>query len=217
MEDEKKAKGGVSKILLIVAAVILLALGGATVYFYMQYQNIKKNPNQVAQAEVNRLVKLVGQLIALPNDESPTLATVLDKDKLKDQPFFANTQNGDVILIYTKAKKAIVYREKGNRIINVGPISIDQQNGTPVALVNAGGNIDEVTKKINDKFAGAVTITGTSEAKNKSSVKQITVVDAAGNSGDLAKQLAELLGGTVGSLPSGETAPAGANLVVFVK
>lgn len=216
METEK-SKGGVNKILLIVAAVVLIGLGSATVYFYIQYQNIKKNPNQVAQAEVNRIVKLVGQLIALPNDESPTLATVLDKDKLKDQPFFASTQNGDTILIYTKAKKAIIFREKANRIINVGPISIDQKNGTPVALINAGGNIDDVTKKINDKYAGSVTITGTTDAKNKSSVNKITVVDVAGNSGDQAKQLAELLGGTVGNLPSGETAPDGANIVIFVK
>ena len=121
------------------------------------------------------------------------------------------------ILIYTKAQKAIVFREKENKIINVGPISIDQQNGTPIALVNAGGNVDEITKKINDKFNGSVTVKSTSDAKNKSSVKQLTVVDAAGNSGDLAKRIADAIGGSVGNLPDGETAPAGANIVIFVK
>ena len=72
-------------------------------------------------------------------------------------------------------------------------------------------------KKITEKFNGTVTVASTTDAKNKSNVKQLTVVDVAGNSGDLAKQLAELLGGSVGSLPNGETAPSGANIVVYVK
>lgn len=215
--EESKSAGNKSKIFLIIAGILVVLLAGAAIYFFIKYQGIKKNPNQVAQAEVNRIVKLVGQLIALPNDESPTLATIKDKDQLKDQPFFANAQNGDVILIYTKAKKAIVYREKGNKIINVGPISIDQKNGTPVAIVNAGGDTDATIKKLNDKFNGSVTVTGTTDAKNKNSVKGITVVDVAGNNGDLTKQIATEIGGTVGSLPSGETTPSGANIVIFVK
>jgi uncharacterized protein (UPF0333 family) len=216
MEDTKSS-GNKGKIFLIVAGVIVVAMSAATIYFFIQYQGIKKNPNQVSQAETKRLVKLVGELISLPADESPTLATVQDKSKLAGQSFFENTQNGDVILIYTKAKKAIVYREKGNKIINVGPISIDQQNGTPVALVNAGGNTDSIKKALSDKFGASVTVASTTDAKNKSNVKQLTVVDSAGNSGELAKQIAEAIGGTVGSLPSGETAPTGANIVIFVK
>lgn len=216
MENEKP-KAGISKTLIIVSVAIVVILGGAATYFFIQYQGIKKNPNQVAQAELNRITKEVSQLITLPNDETPTLATIKDQDKLKDQSFFARSKNGDVILIYTKAKKAIIFREKDNRIINVGPISIDQQNGTPIALVKAGGNTDDVTKKINDKFAGAVTIASTTDAKNSGNVKGLTVVDVAGNNGDLAKQIAETVGGSVGSLPSGETAPAGANIVIYVK
>lgn len=216
MENEKP-KEGISKVLIIVSIAVVVLLGGAATYFFIQYQGIKKNPSQVAQAELNRITKAVGQLITLPKDETPTLATIKDQDKLKDQTFFARSKNGDVILIYTKAKKAIIFREKENRIINVGPISIDQQNGTPVAIVKAGGNVDEVTKKINDKFAGSVTVATTVDAKNSGNVKGLTVVDVAGNNGDLAKQIADTIGGSVGSLPSGETAPAGANLVIYVK
>lgn len=216
MENEKP-KEGISKVLIIVSIVVVVLLGGAATYFFIQYQNIKKNPNQVAQAELNRITKAVGQLITLPKDETPTLATIKDQDKLKDQQFFANAKNGDVILIYTNAKKAIIFREKDNRIINVGPISIDQKNGTPVAIVKAGGNVDDVTKKINDKFAGSVTVATTVDAKNSGNVKGLTVVDVAGNNGDLAKQIADAIGGSVGNLPTGETAPAGANLVIYVK
>ena len=55
------------------------------------------------------------------------------------------------------------------------------------------------------------------DAKNKNSVKQLTVVDVSGQNADSAKQIAQELGGTVGSLPAGETAPAGSTIVVFVK
>ena len=211
------SKGILGKVLLGVGILAVIAMGVLTFYFYKKYASIKKNPNLVAQEEVTRVTKLVSGLMTLPKEETPTLATVLDKEKLKDQPFFSNSKNGDIILIYTKAQKAIIFREKENKIINVGPISIDKKNGTPVALVNAGGNVDEVKNKLAEKFGGGVTVASTTDAKSKSSVKQLTVVDAAGNSGDLANQIATALGGTVGSLPSGETAPSGANIVIFVK
>lgn len=59
-------------------------------YFFNRYQDIKDNPDVVAQEETERLVQEVGQLIDLPQDEMPTIATVLDREKLQDQPFFAN-------------------------------------------------------------------------------------------------------------------------------
>jgi hypothetical protein len=216
---ERREKSGLSgsAIMYIVAGVIILLLAGAAVYFYIQYQNIKKNPTQVAQAETDALVAQVKKLIDLPADETPTVATIVDKDKLKDQPFFNNAQNGDKILIYTKAKKAIIYRPKENKLINVGPISIDQKAQVPVAIINAGGNVDSVQKTINDKFAGGVSITGVTDAKNKGNIKQVTVVDVSGQNGDAAKQIADALGGTVGSMPAGESAPNGASIVVFTK
>ena len=212
---EKKGKS-TNLVLVIVLGVVIVLLGVASVYFYLQYQKVKKDPNIVAQQETDVLVKQVGKLIALPTDETPTVATVVDKDKLKDQPFFANAQNGDKILIYTKAKKAIVYRPKDNKLVNVGPIAINQ-NAVPVAIVNAGGDVVGIQKVLTDKLGQGVSITGTSDAKNKNSVKQITVVDVSGQNADAAKQVAEAVGGTVGSMPAGETAPQGASIVVFTK
>lgn len=218
MEQSKKSSNSsLSMILMIGLGVIILILGIVAFYFYNQYQQIKKNPNQVAQAETDQLVAQVSKLIDLPKDETPTVATVLDKEKLKDQPFFANAQNGDKILIYTKAKKAIIFRPSQNKLINVGPIAIDQKAQVQVALVNAGGDVTAVTKKLNDKFAGAIAVSASGDAKNKGNVKQVTVVDVTGQNADAAKQIASELGGQVGSLPAGETAPQGAAIVVFVK
>lgn len=215
---ETKKTGKFNLIISVVLVVIAVALAALTFYFYKQYQSIKKNPNQVAQAEIDAVVANVSKIIDLPKDETPTLATVQDKDKLKDQPFFAQAQNGDKILIYTKSKKAIIYRPKDNILVNVGPIVIDPKTLPQLALVDAGGDVNGAVKKLSDKFTDNVAIASSTSAKNKNSVKQTVVLDVTGKSGDLASQIAQELGGTVSNVyPAGEAVPEGANIVIFVK
>ena len=123
--------GRIKKILLIAVSIIVVGgLGTACYFFYSKYQEVKKNPQVVSQQEVTYLTDKVSKLLQLPKDETPTVATVQDKEKLKDQPFFKDSQNGDKLLIYTKAQKAIIYRDAENRIINVGPIAIDSAAST---------------------------------------------------------------------------------------
>lgn len=121
----------------IILLVIVTALGlGVSGYLYKQYIDIKNNPNAAKQAQESKVADVkakVAKLITVPADETPTLATVTDKTKLKDQPFFKDAQNGDTILIFPQAKKAIIYRESTNQLINVGPIAITSDsaaNGT---------------------------------------------------------------------------------------
>lgn len=215
MENQKRTIS--TKYVLIGLAVVVIILGAISGYFYVQYRNLKNNPDQITKAENEALVEEVGKIYALPKDETPTIATVIDKDKLKDQPFFANAQNGDKILIFTKAKKAIVYRPKEKVIVNAGPIALDQKSLLQVALVDAGGDMGVAEKKITDKFADSAAILTKADAKNKNSVKKLTVVDTNGQNAEAAKQIATELGGEVGSLPAGETTPEGASIVVFVK
>jgi heme/copper-type cytochrome/quinol oxidase subunit 2 len=114
----------------VILAVIAII---AAVYFYIQYSNIKTNPQQVSQQEAIDLVARVGKLILLPTDEVPTIATVTDPQPLKNQPFFANAQKGDRVLIYTGAKKAILYNPTENKIVEVAPVNIGNQNQAPTA------------------------------------------------------------------------------------
>ncbi len=106
-----------------ITIVALLAIGGAA-YLYKQVRDLKKD-SQMGNIQSNQeqLRDRIGKLINLP-DENPTVANVTDKEKLKDQPFFKDAQNGDSLLIFPAAKKAIIYRESENRLINVGPIAI---------------------------------------------------------------------------------------------
>lgn len=116
---------------IFVAATLLFA--GTSVYFYAQYAELRANPNKIAQDSTRDLVAKVGQLMVLPEGETPTVATVTDPSKLKDQPFFANTQEGDRVLIYTNARKAVLYNPSSNRIVEVAPLSFEATGAAKTA------------------------------------------------------------------------------------
>lgn len=106
--------------------VIAVASLGAAYYFYGQAKTLKENPQKIAQSEVAAVITQVGSLIVLPEGESPTVATVSDAERLRGQPFFANAKNGDRVLIYTTARKAILYNPEQNKIVEVAPLNIGQ-------------------------------------------------------------------------------------------
>ena len=121
---------------IIIGVVILVILAAApSVYYFRQYQKAQRriqNPTEAARQDTKETVAKVGKLISLPTDEEPTIAVVSDVTRLQDQPFFANAQNGDKVLIYTNAKKAILYRPGNNLIIEVAPVNIGN-SATPSA------------------------------------------------------------------------------------
>ncbi|MBI3385615.1 hypothetical protein HY031_00865 [Candidatus Gottesmanbacteria bacterium] len=109
--------------------VILVAASVPSVYFYTKYQKARQqlaNPAELSREQTNQLIGAVGKLMELPSDEQPTIATVTDAEKLRTQAFFTNAQNGDRVLIYTTAKKAILFRPSINKIIEVAPVNIGQ-------------------------------------------------------------------------------------------
>lgn len=120
---QKKSQGK-AVVLVIILILLLAAASAAAVYFYRQFNLMKTNPNLIAQKETDTIKKDIASIMEVPNEE-PSIATVIDKEKLGDQPFFQNAQNGDRVIIYTNAKEAILFRPSAKKIINVAPISFD--------------------------------------------------------------------------------------------
>ena len=116
-----------------VLSVLLIAGGVAG---GLAYKNVKdenkrlSNPQESAKVETERIKKQVAALIDVPTDEEPTIANVADANKAKEQSpeFFAKAENGDRLLMYPKAKKAILYRPSTNRIIEVSTLNIGGNN-----------------------------------------------------------------------------------------
>ncbi len=115
------------RILILLVVLLLIGYGVVTYYFY-QYKKLTKDPNAAARKETDALVAAVGKLILLPTGESPAVATVQDKDKLSNESFFKNAQNGDKILIFYVAKKAYLYRPSTNKIIETAPLNVQSTN-----------------------------------------------------------------------------------------
>lgn len=118
---------------------LFVVMAAALAFLGTQYQSLREenarlaDPQAAAEADSVELLNKVSQLIDLPTDESPTIATVVDASKLNSQEFFSKAENGDRVIIYATAKKAILYRPSTNKIVEVAPVNIGQpteQSGT---------------------------------------------------------------------------------------
>lgn len=202
-------------IFIFLIGLVILLLAGTSYYFYSKTQNLLKNPTAATQEETKTLLKQLSAIVELPQGETPQVATVLDKDKLKGQAFFSKAQNGDKVLIYAKAMKALLFRPSTNKIIDFSSISTNAnaastQTVTPlkVAVYNGtdrNGLSQTFEKDIKNKVTN-VDVTVTDNAKKSDYAKTI-VIDVAGSKADVTTQLATLIGGTVGKLPEGEVLP----------
>jgi hypothetical protein len=119
------------QIILVAIAIILVA--GVAYFGWDKYQANTNSPEaQVAKAEEQKttIINKIKQLTVLPEEE-PVLFTVNDASLLKtQQAFFKDSENGDVLLVFQKSGKALIYRESGNKIVNAGPISFQQPTAT---------------------------------------------------------------------------------------
>lgn len=103
---------------------LIMAVSVFAVFFYNEAEALKQNPNVLNERKIALLVKKVEKIIALPEGELPTVATVADTKPLIGNPFFARAKVGDQIIMYTAARKAFLYDPKANIIVEVASINI---------------------------------------------------------------------------------------------
>ncbi|MBI4160522.1 MAG: LytR C-terminal domain-containing protein [Candidatus Yanofskybacteria bacterium] len=229
-EEEKKQikpKFGWIRLAAILFIVAALAAGG-TAYFARQKPEILglKSGSTDTQAEVASLVAEVGRLMELPQ-EQPTVATVTDVEKLKSQPFFAKSQNGDKVLIFSGVKKAILYRPSSRLIIDVAPVTLGSE-GTASAQTTEQPQTSSVVLRNGTQVVG---LTRTYESVLKQKTPKLSVVDrenakrgdwgksiivdVTGRQSEQAANLAQVLGISVGLMPADETTPSADFLIIL--
>lgn len=207
----------------VLSIVTIISLAGA-IYFYLQYQQTQlalKNPTLAAQQEASALILRVGKLIDLPKNEQPTIATVSDISKLKDQAFFRNGKNGDKVLIYSKAKKAILYDPIADKIVEVAPVNIGSTQPTgPIKVALYNGTLTTGLTSTAETFLKAKFNNLEIDQKANASRADYTktqVIDLSGTHADAAKQIAAAENGEVVSqVPSGEKKPSDVDIMVIL-
>jgi len=111
--DEKLVK--IRRIIAIVGLVIIVALAVLSWFLFDKYQQaLRSNP----QTETSALMQRIGQVIALP-PEQPTIATVLDRQKLSNKALADKAQNNDKLIIFPQAKRIILYRPDTQRVVDM--------------------------------------------------------------------------------------------------
>lgn len=225
------------RILMALAVILLFGASGSSFYFYSKWQQATKQPSQVAEEEISAITKFLSGSIELPKDETPTMATVIDREKLQDQQFFHNAENGDKVLIYANAQKAILYRPNTKKIIEVAPVFFDQNQQpktetettpttstgesavTPttirIAYYNGSGKAGraaQVETSIKGWFQNTETVT---LANAKANYTTTRVVDLKGTMDTEATEIAKRLGGEKGELPTGEAQPDADILIII--
>lgn len=213
--------------ILIPATIIIGAtlLGGGFYLYQTQRNQAQTSPQAAAAEEVKRLVEEVGKLIELPQGEDPTVATVTDVSKLSDQPFFARAKNGNKVLIYTNARKAILYDPLVKKVIDVAPINIGTQSAQqtskeslPKVVLRNGTQTAGLTSKIETKLKGEGVKFETASKENaeKQDYEKSVVVVINESARDLAQRIANVLDASVGDLPEGEEKPDDADILVIL-
>ena len=127
---------------LLVEAVLVMFVVGLGILSWQLYtdrkdlrsqvSSLQANPQAIIQKQTEQLIQRVGQLMALPTGETPTIANVSDVTQARQQSaFFTNAQNGDKVLMYVKAGEAILYRPNTNKIVLVAPLTFNSGGAAP--------------------------------------------------------------------------------------
>ena len=187
------------------------------------------------QKEIERLIKKVRKHILLPENEEPIVATVVDADALaREQPFYHNIRNGDKLLIYQNALRALIYSPERDILVNVGPVQIQQNIANQESAANTnvvpperkgltieirnGSKKNGAAKALSEELAvyQGYTIAAVADASRNTYADTLLIDLSDGEKPGLVLQLADQLGvEVVNSLPGRENASS-ANVVIII-
>jgi len=122
VESEPKSRSWVWVIVGLVIAGLIAAL--LYTYFYFTSDEYRE---KAAAKEVAELIAEIGTKMILPVDEEPAIFDITDPAQLaSQQAFFADVEQGDKLLVYSESAKAIIYSPSRGIIVNVGPVTFDE-------------------------------------------------------------------------------------------
>lgn len=202
--------------LALVATAIFGMMYWQDVYTFARYHN-------EGEREVQRIILKIEGKVNLPNG-APGLATVSDSSKINRGGVLAEAKNGDKILLYYAAGKAILYRPSVEKVIAIGPIVLDASAGqvkdTKVLVRNGSGDkkkLDSALNLLKERYSEA-DIAKPEEASRSDFPKTIVIdLTEKEEKTEFVGAMIELLGAQRGILPQGESKPNADVLVIIGK
>lgn len=208
---------------------MILALAGSG-FLYYQYQKtakeLKKVKSQVTTTqdvpkpdEVKKLVAEVAKVARLPENETPSIATITDASKLKDQAFFKDAKNGDILLVFNSSGKAVLYDPKEKKVVDITTLSttpsFNQQfkltirNGTKTS--GLAGKLEEELKKA----LGVVNVVAKENAGKETYEKTIVIVINQAAK-EFAANVAKAINAQIADMPADEPKPKDVDILIII-
>jgi hypothetical protein len=126
------------KNIIIISVVVLLTLAILGIGAYLVLgKNSPEQSTETTQSDTStssnttntssEIYEKVGKHMILPTGETPTVVPVTNKEELGNEELFKNVQNGDMFLVFTESKLAVVYRESEDKIVTVSTLDLSSQ------------------------------------------------------------------------------------------
>ena len=158
----------------------------------------------------DEIVTVVNKTLSITGDGHPAILTVEDKVRAT-QPFLDAAENGDKVLLYYKAKKAVLFRPGQDVIIHQGSY-------TPPAakvFIRKGTTDSGKVDVVKNRLSGVKDIKLTSQDEStKKDYKGITLVSVTDRYDDKLRELETLFGVKTVRLPAGESFPDADILII---
>ncbi len=77
--------------------------------------------NKQDASEYELILREISQVIELPR-EQPVIGVVNDEQLIKDNPFFANAKQNDLVIVFPIAGNMLLYRPDSKKIIHFGSL-----------------------------------------------------------------------------------------------
>lgn len=195
------------------------------------------------QSEENiKVLEELGKLVDLPTDETPVIATVIDKSKLSNEPFFAKAINDDVVVIYPETKVAYIYRPSTNKVIDFTRVALADNtvDNTQGMSTTSSNTSQSEANKSNAETTFTIKIYNGNETTDYASVMEPVIKEKYGNNAVVSKaglttgrysetlvcmtgesyrmkaeEIALMSGGTINTCPPGENT-TDANIVLIL-
>lgn len=146
----------------VVIFILLLMVIGVFGLGYLYYETRQElqflsspaGQEELAKREVENVLAALGKLAILPEEE-PVVATITDASVLAtESAFYKNAENGDKLVVFPTAQQAFIYSPSRNKIVNVGPLLIEEapvgdnaHGATEAVGTSEGGTSETLTEE----------------------------------------------------------------------
>lgn len=159
----------------------------------------------------DEIVIQINKELSIQGDGNPVILTVEDKNKAT-QPFLQQAVNGDKVLLYYKAKRAVLYRPSEKRVVHQGTYTPPDAK----VFIRKGTAENSPVESVKNALKSVSDITIASEdMATKTDYQGTVIVHVTDRYDEKVRELSDKLQAKIVRMPAGESFPD-ADIMILV-